>query len=95
MNDKITKCSEVYDGSKIGVGDIIEFGEWSVNPFAKKPKELYKRVGIVMKVEVDTVWVRSQNTYETHRVEEFGLPVERADEITILYRTHHNRKGTK
>lgn len=89
----ITKMEtkEVFDRSKIGKGDIIEFSELGYRLF-KKPRNYdlpTKTVGIVSQVldEDIAVYARSQSSsWDKNYVTEVFVPIERADSIKILYR---------
>lgn len=91
MANKLTKNSEVYDRSKVGVGDIVEFDEYGIRLFGNR-KFLNKRVGIVTMVEADALWVRTQDNYNTGALEEFGIPVEQAGKVRLVYRSYYNVK---
>ncbi|MFD2704695.1 hypothetical protein [Salibacterium lacus] len=89
-----TKTSEVFDRSKIGVGDIIEFDDTPfVNPFRRKQKTR-RMAALVTEVEDTTVWIsvgeRNPDSGTVRIQSAFGLPVSRADEITMIYRHPDN-----
>lgn len=85
----------VYDRSKIGVGDIIEFNAYTpiVLPFMKEKVE-FKRAGIVTEVSPEYVVVRTQSQFreDSRRLEDVGIPVERAEELRMIHRAHYNQK---
>lgn len=89
----ITKMEtrEVFDRSKIGEGDVIEFSELGFRLF-RKPHyyELpTKTIGVVKYVldEDIAVYARSQlPSWGNNHVTDIFVPIERADSIKILYR---------
>lgn len=82
---------EVFDRSKIGKGDIIEFSELGYRLF-KKPRNYElptKTIGVVKYVfdEDIAVYARSQlPNWENNHVTEVSVPIGLADSIKILYR---------
>jgi hypothetical protein len=91
LTNKFTKDVHVFDRGKVGVGDIVEFNEYS-RPLIGNPKLLYKRVGIVEQVGLETLWVRTQDSHFQNTTEKFGLPVNRANELRMVYRSVLNVK---
>jgi hypothetical protein len=81
----------IYDNSKIGVGDVIEFNEYTSTVFTK-PKVSHRVAGVVTSVEELTIWVSARGGMTDHKVGNFGLPVERCEEITVIHRHHFNTK---
>lgn len=82
---------KVFDRSKIGKGDIIEFTELGFRLF-RKPHSYEiptKTIGVVKYVHDQdvAVYARSQAAnWENNRVTEISVPIGRADSIKILYR---------
>lgn len=83
-----TETREIFDRSKIGIGDIIEFGEYV--GWTSKPK--YRHWAIVSRVDESTVWVHQRDHFENKLETTMGLPVERADDIRIIFRHPLNVK---
>ncbi|WP_098408477.1 hypothetical protein [Bacillus sp. CX-1] len=86
----ITKMEtrEVFDRSKIGEGDVIEFAElrFYMLRFRELPNKTVGVVKFVYDESID-VYARSQaDNWEKDHVTEVSIPVERADSIKILYR---------
>lgn len=96
MTYEITKNSTIFDRDKIGVGDIVEFDEYRIKLFGKIGELSHKRVGIVTSVEPETIWIKTQDDYYSNKLEGFGLPIERRDQIKVIYRSYYNaKKGEK
>ena len=89
MAHKITKNEVVFDRRKIGVGDVISFPEHEIKIFGKAVIS-HDRIGIVSRVELDTVWVKTQDDQYNFTLEEFGIPIDRSDEIKLIYRSYYN-----
>ena len=78
----------IFDGTKIGIGDIVEYDQ--SNGILLKKKRV---AGIVIKVEEDVLVICEKDwlaPYDTTR--EFGLPVDRAAEVKVLHRHPANLK---
>lgn len=91
----ITKMEtrEIFDRSKIGKGDVIEFSEQE-SRFFRKPLGYYdlpnKTIGIVKRVSDQwiNVYARSlrKDNPENGYLTEMTVGIDRADSIKILYR---------
>ena len=89
----ITKMEtrKVFDRSKIGKGDVIEFTELGFRRF-RKPQSYRistKTVGVVKYVydEDVVVYARSQSEkWETNHVTEVSVPIGLADTIQVIHR---------
>jgi hypothetical protein len=90
MANNFTKSSAIFDRSKVGPGDIIEFSQYSDVSLFGKPKLLYKRVGIVERVEPETIWIHSQDP--SFVLDCFGIPVDRAEDLRMVYKSYYNVK---
>lgn len=88
---------KVFDRSKIGKGDIIEFSELGFRLF-RKPHSYElptKTIGVVKYVfdEDIAVYARNQSpNWENNHVTEVSVPIGLADSIKILYRHPANEK---
>ena len=86
-----TETRTVFDRSKIGKGDIIEFTELGFRLF-RKPQSYKiptKTIGVVKYVFDDAVnvYARSQSSNsEKDRVTEVSVPIGLADTIQVIHR---------
>jgi hypothetical protein len=98
---KITKTETriVFDRTKIGIGDIVEYDRnvWAYAKWyhVKKTKLVGRVCGIVAKVEPDCLWIYERDEFEPTQIRKFGLPVERADEVVIIRRHPLNKDVTE
>ena len=80
-----TQTRTIFDRSKIGVGDVVEFYEYEIRMFTKENK--YRIAGIVRKVEDTTLLVDVRRAvFDDGSIETYGLPVEMAHEIKVLFK---------
>lgn len=86
---KITKFDEVFDRSKIGVGDIVEYqikGSVFIGP-----SEDYWIAGVVSEVSPERILIDDKDG-----VGESVIYVENADRVRIIHRAYRNvSKGEK
>ncbi|ARV43486.1 hypothetical protein BCV50_00050 [Bacillus subtilis] len=86
-----TETRKVFDRSKIGKGDVIEFTELGFRLF-RKPQSYRiatKTVGVVKYVHDEdvVVYARSQSEkWETNHVTEVSVPIGLADTIQVIHR---------
>lgn len=83
-----TESREIFDRSKIGVGDIIEFSEY----YGLRNKPRYRHWAIVSRVEDTTVWIHQRDYCEDKLESGIGIPIGRADDIRIIFRHPLNVK---
>jgi hypothetical protein len=87
---KIEETRTIFDKNKVYVGDIVEWNEYQFNVLFKE-KLRFRNVGLVIKFEPETLWVKALGVFDDNQIGEIGLPVERTD-ITVLKRNPLNEK---
>lgn len=81
-----TETREIFDRSKIGVGDIIEINKDGGGFLGNKT--LYRHWAIVQRVGAEVVWIVSrENADNEHR---YGIDIQQADEIRVIFRHPEN-----
>lgn len=91
-----SETREIFDRSKIGIGDIVEINDHKREGFWGKLK-ITRVPAIVFKVEDDVLILRLKEDPEfdssnKYHLGGFGIGIERQDEIKMIYRSPYNQK---
>lgn len=77
-----TETREIFDRSKIGVGDIIEMTKFGGGIFGTKPE--YRHWAIVSQVDPEYIYVCARRGSGID--DEYILSVKRAEDIRVIFR---------